>query len=184
LDAEFLGPLFHDLDGDPLPLAGGGVLELVGVGHRVADAELAPLLDLFDEGLLLRGGWRGGGQPHQQRQHREQRERFTASTSTHRSPPRSPILGGIAAPAHIRPSAAHVRRRAAGGAIGSARALASASGSGYSSSGAPATPVRAESAPIERRTSMSGRSALVIGGGVIGVSSAYYLARDGWEVTL
>src|SRR5262249_36825718 len=62
--------------------------------------------------------------------------------------------------------------------------LASASGSGYSSSGAPAAPVRAESAPIERRTSMSGRSALVIGGGVIGVSSAYYLARDGWEGTL
>jgi D-amino-acid dehydrogenase len=31
---------------------------------------------------------------------------------------------------------------------------------------------------------MSERSALVIGGGVIGVSSAYYLARDGWEVTL
>src|SRR5262245_33138734 len=31
---------------------------------------------------------------------------------------------------------------------------------------------------------MSARSVLVIGGGVIGVSSAYYLARDGWEVTL
>jgi glycine/D-amino acid oxidase-like deaminating enzyme len=31
---------------------------------------------------------------------------------------------------------------------------------------------------------MSGRSVVVIGGGVIGVSSAYYLARDGWEVTL
>jgi D-amino-acid dehydrogenase len=31
---------------------------------------------------------------------------------------------------------------------------------------------------------MSARSALVIGGGVIGVSSAYFLARDGWEVTL
>ena len=31
---------------------------------------------------------------------------------------------------------------------------------------------------------MSGRSVLVIGGGVIGVTSAYYLARDGWEVTL
>src|SRR5262245_25596036 len=31
---------------------------------------------------------------------------------------------------------------------------------------------------------MSGRSALVIGGGVIGVTSAYYLGREGWEVTL
>ena len=31
---------------------------------------------------------------------------------------------------------------------------------------------------------MSGRSVVVIGGGVIGVSSAYYLALDGWEVTL
>jgi D-amino-acid dehydrogenase len=31
---------------------------------------------------------------------------------------------------------------------------------------------------------MAERSAVVIGGGVIGVSSAYYLARDGWEVTL
>src|SRR5215510_6287793 len=31
---------------------------------------------------------------------------------------------------------------------------------------------------------MSARNALVIGGGVIGFSSAYYLARDGWEVTL
>jgi D-amino-acid dehydrogenase len=31
---------------------------------------------------------------------------------------------------------------------------------------------------------MSGRSVVVIGGGVIGVTSAYYLARDGWEVTL
>jgi len=31
---------------------------------------------------------------------------------------------------------------------------------------------------------MSARNVLVIGGGVIGVSSAYYLARDGWEVTL
>jgi D-amino-acid dehydrogenase len=31
---------------------------------------------------------------------------------------------------------------------------------------------------------MSARSVLVIGGGVIGVSSAYYLARDGWEVTV
>ena len=31
---------------------------------------------------------------------------------------------------------------------------------------------------------MSERSVIVIGGGVIGVSSAYYLARDGWEVTL
>ena len=31
---------------------------------------------------------------------------------------------------------------------------------------------------------MSGRSAVVIGGGVIGVTSAYYLLRDGWEVTL
>src|SRR5262249_57228578 len=30
---------------------------------------------------------------------------------------------------------------------------------------------------------MSARNALVIGGGVIGVSSAYYLARDGWEAT-
>lgn len=29
-----------------------------------------------------------------------------------------------------------------------------------------------------------GSSALVIGGGVIGVASAYYLARDGWDVTL
>ena len=31
---------------------------------------------------------------------------------------------------------------------------------------------------------MAKRSAVVIGGGVIGVTSAYYLARDGWEVTL
>lgn len=31
---------------------------------------------------------------------------------------------------------------------------------------------------------MSGRAVVVIGGGVIGVSSAYYLARDGWDVTL
>lgn len=31
---------------------------------------------------------------------------------------------------------------------------------------------------------MASRSAVVIGGGVIGVTSAYYLARDGWEVTL
>jgi D-amino-acid dehydrogenase len=31
---------------------------------------------------------------------------------------------------------------------------------------------------------MSGRSVLVIGGGVIGVASAYFLTREGWEVTL
>jgi D-amino-acid dehydrogenase len=31
---------------------------------------------------------------------------------------------------------------------------------------------------------MSGRAVVVIGGGVIGVSSAYYLARGGWDVTL
>lgn len=31
---------------------------------------------------------------------------------------------------------------------------------------------------------VAGSSALVIGGGVIGVASAYYLARQGWEVTL
>ena len=31
---------------------------------------------------------------------------------------------------------------------------------------------------------MSGRNVVVIGGGVIGVSAAYYLALDGWEVTL
>jgi D-amino-acid dehydrogenase len=31
---------------------------------------------------------------------------------------------------------------------------------------------------------MAGRGVVVIGGGVIGVSSAYYLARDGWDVTL
>lgn len=31
---------------------------------------------------------------------------------------------------------------------------------------------------------MSGRTVVVIGGGVIGVTSAYYLTRDGWEVTL
>ena len=31
---------------------------------------------------------------------------------------------------------------------------------------------------------MSGRTVVVIGGGVVGVSSAYYLARDGWDVTL
>ena len=31
---------------------------------------------------------------------------------------------------------------------------------------------------------MPGKTAVVIGGGVIGVASAYYLARDGWRVTL
>src|SRR2546425_12971350 len=31
---------------------------------------------------------------------------------------------------------------------------------------------------------MARRSVVVIGGGVIGVTSAYYLARDGWEATL
>jgi D-amino-acid dehydrogenase len=31
---------------------------------------------------------------------------------------------------------------------------------------------------------MNGRRVVVIGGGVIGVTSAYYLAQDGWEVTL
>jgi D-amino-acid dehydrogenase len=31
---------------------------------------------------------------------------------------------------------------------------------------------------------MARRTAVVIGGGVIGVTSAYYLARDGWQVTL
>ena len=31
---------------------------------------------------------------------------------------------------------------------------------------------------------MSERSVVVVGGGVIGVSSAYFLARDGWDVTL
>ena len=31
---------------------------------------------------------------------------------------------------------------------------------------------------------MSARSIVVIGGGVIGVTSAHYLARDGWDVTL
>jgi D-amino-acid dehydrogenase len=31
---------------------------------------------------------------------------------------------------------------------------------------------------------MTNRRAIVIGGGVIGVTSAYYLRRDGWEVTL
>ncbi len=31
---------------------------------------------------------------------------------------------------------------------------------------------------------MARRTAVVIGGGVIGVTSAYYLVRDGWEVTL
>jgi D-amino-acid dehydrogenase len=31
---------------------------------------------------------------------------------------------------------------------------------------------------------VSGRGVVVIGGGVIGVASAYYLTRDGWDVTL
>jgi D-amino-acid dehydrogenase len=31
---------------------------------------------------------------------------------------------------------------------------------------------------------MNGRRVVVIGGGVIGVTSAYYLAQDGWDVTL
>jgi D-amino-acid dehydrogenase len=31
---------------------------------------------------------------------------------------------------------------------------------------------------------MAGRSAVVVGGGVIGVASAYFLAKDGWAVTL
>ena len=31
---------------------------------------------------------------------------------------------------------------------------------------------------------MNGRGVVVIGGGVVGVASAYYLTRDGWDVTL
>jgi D-amino-acid dehydrogenase len=31
---------------------------------------------------------------------------------------------------------------------------------------------------------VSGRAIVVVGGGVVGVSSAYYLAREGWDVTL